>query len=240
MSMTLLEIVQQTRGRLGQPIPGSVAGNADPSIIQCMGILNEFLDDLSVRQYWQSNTREASFVATAAEDQGSLDALFPFGYEGLIEDTFFNRTIRLIVRGGLSAQEWAARKAMNMSGPLPAFRIRGNNMLFNPIPAAGQTFSVEYFSSYFVYNPADPIPVYRKYWTKDTDTCLLGDTLPTAYLKWAWRKEKGLDYAEDFRKYEALVSTKGLRDRRPAQLCMDGGSPSVGPGVTVSPGSWPL
>lgn len=238
MSMTLLQIVQQVRGRLGQPIPGSVAGNTDPGILQCMGILNEFLDDLSIRQFWQSNTREATFVATVAEDQGALGTLFPYGYEGLIPDTFYNRTTMLSVQGGLNAAEWSARKAMNMSGPLPAFRVRGNNLLFNPIPAAAQTFSVEYFSSYFVYNPSSV--TYRKYWELDTDTCLLGDTLPMAYLKWAWRKEKGLDYAEDFRKYEALVATKGLRDKRPTSLSMDSSVGSVGPGVTVSPGSWPL
>lgn len=238
MPMTLLEMVQQTRGRLGQPIPISVAGNSDPGIIQTLGLMNEFLDDLVARKFWQSNTQQATFTSVADENQGSTDTLFPLGFEGIIPDTFYNRTTILPVRGGLSAAEWAIRKASNVSGPLPAFRIRGNSLLFNPIPTAGQTFAVEYFSSFFVYNPADL--VYRKYWVKDNDICTLDDSLAMAYLKWAWKKEKGLDYAEDFRKYETMVNSKGLRDKTSMPISMSEQVSNIGPGVVVSPGSWPL
>jgi len=240
MAMTLLEIVQQTRARLGQPIPAFVSGNPDAGIVQCMALLNEFLEDLVTRKFWTANTLEATFTSVAAESQGNLDTLFPYGYEGLVPDTFFNRTNQLAVTGGLSPEDWAIRKARNMSGPLPSFRIRRGQLLFNPVPTAGETYAVEYFSNFFVYNPADPGPVYRKYWFKDTDTCTVDDALAMNYLKWAWRREKGLDYAEDFRKYEALCASKGLRDGTPQALSMDDyatRSP-VGPGVVVSPGSW--
>jgi hypothetical protein len=237
--MNLLQIVQETRGRLGQPVPASVAGNTDAGIIQTLGLLNEFLEDLVTRKYWQSNTREALFTTVAAESQGPLSTLFPYGYEGLLVDTFFNRTNQLQVQGALSAQEWASRKARNFSGPLPAFRIRGNELLFSPTPPAGHTYAVEYFSSYFIYN-SDTVPVYRKYWLKDTDTCLLDDSLPMAYLKWAWKKEKGLDYAEDFRKYESMLEAKSMRDGRPKAVNMDGSGSSMGPGVLIPAGSWNL
>lgn len=238
MPLTLLEIVQRARGRLGQPVPTSVAGNTDPSIIQTLGILNEFLEDLVLRQYWQSNTREAAITALAQEDQGFLSTLFPFGYEGLIPDTFFNRTNQLRCEGGLSAAEWSARKATSFSGPIPAFRIRGNSLLMNPIPVAGHTYTVEYFSSYFIYNDTDA--VFRKYFLKDTDYCILDDALPMAFLKWAWKKEKGLDYAEDFRKYEMMLQSKVLRDKRSPAISLNGGSNDFAPGVLVSPGSWLL
>lgn len=238
MPLTLLEIVQRARGRLGQPVPASVAGNTDPSVIQTLGILNEFLDDLALRLYWQSNIREATITALAQEDQGTLSTLFPFGYEGLIPDTFFNRTNHLRVEGGLTPTEWAARKATNFSGPIPAFRIRGNNLLMNPAPVAGHIYTVEYFSSYFIYNDTDA--VFRKYFLKDADYCILDDNLPVAYIKWAWKKEKGLDYAEDFRKYEMMVQSKGLRDKRSPAISMNGCSNDFAPGIVVSPGSWPL
>lgn len=237
MPMNLLQIVQETRGRLGQPIPSSVAGNTDAGIIQTLGLLNEFLEDLVTRKYWQSNTREAIFTTVAAESQGDLSTLFPYGYEGLLVDTFFNRTNQLQVQGSLSAQEWASRKARNFSGPLPAFRIRGNELLLSPLPPAGHTYAVEYFSSYFVYSSATT-PVFRKYWLADTDCCSLDDALPMAYLKWAWKKEKGLDYAEDFRKYESMLEAKSMRDGRPKALSMDSGGSSMGPGVLVPAGSW--
>lgn len=238
MAKNLLQIVQEVRGRLGQPVPGSVAANTDPGILQCMGLLNEFCEDLIVRQYWQANTREATIIALAQESQGTLDTIFPYGYEGLIPETFYNRTNRLRVTGGVTPSQWALRKAMSFTGPLPAFRIRGNELLFNPPPVAGHHYSVEYFSSYFIQDNSGPTPTYKPYWTKDSDTCTLGDALPMAYLKWAWKAAKGLDYAEEFRKYENLLEVKGLRDVRAEPLTMDGQLPNVGPGIIVQPGSW--
>lgn len=238
MALSLLEIVQHTRGRLGQPVPASVAGNADPGIIQSLGLLNEFLEDLVLRKYWQANTIEATFVSVATAGQGTLDTLFPYGYEGLLPDTFFNRTTQLQLAGSLTPAEWQSRQATLATGPLTSFRIRRNQLLLSPVPVAGETYAVEYMSSFFVYGPADT--TYRKYWLRDTDTCTLDDALPMAYLKWAWKKEKGLDYAEDFRKYEAMLESKSLRENRPAALFMDGDTASYAPGVIVSPGSWPL
>lgn len=238
MALSLLEIVQNTRGRLGQPVPASVAGNADPGIIQSLGLLNEFLEDLVLRKYWQANTVEATFVATATESQGTVDTLFPYGYEGLLPDTFYNRTSQLQIAGGLSAAEWQSRKATAATGPLTSFRIRRNELLFSPVPTAGETYAVEYMSSWFVYNATEA--TYRKYWLRDTDICTLDDALPMAYLKWAWKKEKGLDYAEDFRKYEAMLESKSLRERRLPDVSMDEESNNFAPGIIVSPGSWSL
>ena len=240
MPMNMLQIVQAVRGRLGQPIPLSVAGNLDPGIIQMLGLLNEFVEDLETRSYWQANQLETTWVTTATENQGAVATLFPYGFCGIVPDTFFNRTSRLSIVGGIGAAEWAARKAMNFSGPLPNFRIRGNNLLLIPPPPAGQTYSLEYYSNFFVMNTVSGT-VYRHYWLLDTDVCTVDDTLAIAYLKWAWRSTKGLDYAEDFRKYERLLATKAVREKTALALSMSGQTEaSFGPGVLVSPGSWPL
>lgn len=238
MAMSLLEIVRNVRGRLGQPIPASVVSNTDPGIIQSLGLLNEFLEDLLLRKYWQANTREASFVSVATASQGSFETICPYGFEGILPDTFFNRTTQLQIAGGLSPSEWQARQATGMTGPIQSFRLRGNQLLLSPVPTAGETYTFEYMSSYFVYNATDA--VYRQYWLKDTDVCVLGDALPMTYLKWAWKKEKGLEYAEDFRKYEGMVATKSLRDVRAPDLSMNGADTSFRPGILVSPGGWPL
>lgn len=240
MPLNLLQIVQEARGRLGQSIPASVAGNTDSGMIQSLGLLNEFLEDLVQRRYWQANMREATFLSVAVESQGLLSALCPFGFEGILPDTFFNRTNQLEVIGGLSPAEWQSRKAANFSGPIPAYRLRGGELLMLPIPTAGHTYSFEYHSSYFIYNAADPTPVYRKYWGKDTDVCTVDDALPIAYLKYAWKREKGLEYAEDFRKYESMLEAKSLRDTRAQVINMGECHQGAMPGMLVTPGSWPL
>lgn len=239
MAKNLLQIIQEVSGRLGQPIPASVAGSLDPQVIQFQGLLNEFVDDLETRSYWQSNEIETTWVTTADESQGSVDTLFPYGFCGIVPDTFFNRTNRLAIVGGLGSAEWAARKAMNFSGPLPNFRVRNNELLMTPAPPAGQTYALEYYSNFFIKNFADPGLVYRHYWLKDTDVCTVDDTLAMAYLKWAWRAAKGLDYAEDFRRYERLIATKASREKTAMQLSMSGDTDRpIKPGVLVSPGSW--
>lgn len=234
MARTLVQIVQEARGRLGQPLPSNVIGNTDAGIVQCLGLLNEFLEDLVTRKMWSINVVETTWTATATESQGTLDTLFPFGFEGLVEDTFFDRSTMLPIRGSMDPQEWANRKARAFSGPLPAFRIRGGSLLMSPPPAAGHLLAVEYFSSYFVLNGTTR----KKTWTADDDVCVLDDALPVAYLKWAWKCAKGLDYAEDFRRYEMLLEAKNLRDARPQQLVMDGPTDNWGPGILVAPGSW--
>ena len=238
MSMSLLEMVREARGRMGQPVPGSAIGNTDPTVIQCVGIFQEFLEDLVNRKMWQSVTREATFTTVASESQGGLSTLFPYGFEGILPETFYNRTTILPIVGSKSPAEWAFRKAAAFSGPLPVYRIRNNEMLFNPVPTAGQTIYCEYYSSYFVYNSAST--TYKKYWSADTDTCLIDDGIAMQYFKWAWKSAKGLSYAEDFRKYEMMVAGRGLRDAARPPIRMDGSQPNMGPGVVVSPGSWPL
>ena len=243
MPLSLLEIVQSHARRQGLPVPASVASNADFYCQQCIGLLDEFNDDLDTRKVWQSNVREATWTATATESQGTLATLAPFGFQGIVPETVFDRTDQLRLTGGLSAQEWAARKSTQFTGPLVAFRLRGNEFLCNPVPSAGHTFAFEYYSNYFVYFPgnnASPA-AYKARWTNDADYCIVDDALPVAYLRWAWKREKGFDYAEDFAKYERMVATKSARGDAPTPVDMGGSNPlGVGPGIVVQPGSWSL
>ena len=68
---------------------------------------------------------------------------------------------------------------------------------------------------------------------------LLPETLLLMGLRWRWKKEKGVDYAEDFRTYESQVKDA---------LGRDGGKPILNmgmdcnrgarPGIFVPQGSW--
>jgi len=184
--------------------------------------------------------RVCNFAAVATESQGLLSTLCPFGFEGILPDTFYNLTNQLEVLGGLSPSEWTARKVAGFSGPISAFRLRGGELLMLPAPTAGHQYSFEYHSSFFIYNAADPLPVFRKYWLKDVDVCTVDDALPIAYLKYAWKREKGLEYAEDFRKYESMLEAKSLRDVRAMTINMGDCGEGHGGGIIVQPGSWPL
>ena len=241
--MNLLQLIQEFTGRTNIPVPTYVIGNPDPQILQAKGLLNEFCDDMTLRNVWEFNTQETLHVSLATEDQGAINTICPLGYQGMLLETVFDRTQRLWLFGGLSASEWQARKAFNFTGPYYQFRLRGGRLLFNPAPVAGHTIAWEYNSSFYVKNNAVTVPdpaTARQYWEKDTDSCLLGDALPIAYLRWAWKKEKGLEYAEDFNKYERMVATYSARDKAAPILDMGDCQKPIVPGIFVPAGSWPL
>ena len=241
MSHNLLHIIQVAAQRLGQPIPSHGIGNKDSGVAQMIGLLGEFCEDLLTRKWFQQNIREATLtISVSQENQGRMDVLCPFGYEGIVPKSFFNRSQMLPVEGGLSSEEWQARKAINFTGPMPAFRVRGGELLFLPKPSVGHIYTWEYYSSFFIYNPDEPVDKYRGTWEKDTDTCTVGGVLPVAFLKWKWKEAKGLDYGEDFRRYEELLSTHLQRDNNTREVRLDSCHRDARPGIVVSPGSWKL
>lgn len=233
MPLTLLQIVQAFTKRTGLPVPTSVQSSADPQVMQMMGLLDEFLEDLQTRRVFQQNTLECVFTSTAGENQGNIQTLCPWGFQGMILESMFDRTQRLPLWGGLGSSEWQARKAFQITGPLYEFRIWENQLMFSPALPADHEIAFEYMSSYFVVNNSGTGNAYRQYWQLDTDTFLLDDSLPISWLRWKWKAEKGLEYAEEFRKYEALVSTKGAKTGRPTVVNMAHSTRELQAGIIV-------
>lgn len=243
--MNLLSIVREHARRQGLPIPGAVASSSDGYAQQCLGLLNEFCDDLNTRKLWQTNVRQAQWEATATESQGALSTLAPACYEGIVPRTTYQHSMQRPMCV-ISPQEWQARRVVNFVGPIMAYRLMGGEFLCNPIPTAGELLSFEYYSSAFVYYPGTTgtvttPPAYRRYWENDLDTCTVGDDLAIAYLRWAWKREKGFDYSEDFIKYERMLITKSARQDSPEPVSMDGCRRDASrPGIVVPEASWKL
>jgi len=243
--MNLLQIVREHARRQGLPLPSSVASALSGYPQRALGLLNEFCDDLNTRKAWQTNLRQAEWAATATESQGSLSVLAPYSYEGIVPGTTYAHSQQRLMEV-LSPQEWQARRVCDFVGPYPAYRLQGGEFLVNPVPQAGETFSFEYYSSAFVYFPGiagtnSQPPVYRRYWENDLDTSTVGADLAIAYLRWAWKKEQGFDYAEDFAKYERMLFTKSVRNDSPQSVRMDGIPTVVSrPGIVVPEASWNL
>jgi hypothetical protein len=239
--MTLLQLVQEFCRRRALPIPTYVMSNPDPGVLQIFGILNEFLEDLQTRKAWQRNIFETTFTSVAAEDQGDITTLCPYGFEEILWESIFDRTQRLPLFGSVSPSEWQARKAFNITGPYYLFRLRQNRLLFTPALPVDHTIAFEYNGSYFVKDTTEVPPAataFKQYWAADTDTCSLGDALPLTYLTWKWAYKKGFDYAEDFAVYERLMAVKGARDARPQAVNLGSVNRDMRPGIFVPEGNW--
>lgn len=236
--MNMLQLVQEFCARRSLPIPTGVQSSADAQIRQLQAMLNQLNEDLVTRRAFEQNTRECTFVSIAGEDQGNINTLCPYGYQGILLETVFDRTQRLPLFGGLGPSEWQARKAFNITGPQYQFRIRNNKMLFSPALPVTHTIAFEYLSGYFVADAVTVGTPYKQYWTLDTDTCTLGDQLPLTWLGWKWPAAKGFDYAEEFNAYERMVSSQLSRDNAPTRVDMSGNCNDLRPGIWVPAGNW--
>jgi hypothetical protein len=166
-----------------------------------------------------------------------MSTICPNGFSYIKNATIWDRTDRIPVAGPLDGQEWQAMKALVPAGPRYTFRIRGNALLVNPVPTAGHSWYFEYFSQNWIVS-ADGTQ-YRQYFTQNDDELGLPETLLLMGLRWRWKKEKGFDYAEDFRTYEMQVKDALGRDGGKRVIYADNGSwRGPQPGIFVPAGSW--
>lgn len=233
--MNMLTLVQKFCLRTGIPKPTTVFGSTDKQVLQAMNLLEEEANDLSSRHQWQVLIKEVSHTTLAAEDQGAMSTIAQ-GFNYIRNNTMWDFTDDLPVLGPVSGEQWQALKATASTGPRYQFRIRGDKLLANPTPTAGHTWKFEYATKYPILD-ADGTTL-KEFFTADTDTFLLPDSLLLLGLRWRWAREKGLSYAELFQSYELQVKDAIGRDGGKKKLSMEDGSSDPRPGVFVSAGSW--
>lgn len=237
--MTMLSVIQYFCRRTNVPEPTTVAGTSDKQIKQVLAILEEGGNDLALRGAWQGITFEASHTTLALEDQGAINTIASNGFRYIKNETIWDRTDTLPVLGPVDSKEWQSLKALTLNGPRYRYRIRGGKLIVNPTPTAGHSWNFEYVSKYWILG-ADGT-TYKQYFTLDTDTILLPEELVLMGLRWRWKKEKGFDYAEDFRTYEMQVKDALGRDGGKATLHMDQRNwDGPRPGIFIPQGSWSI
>lgn len=214
--------------------PDAVSTNSDAQVVQILGLLEEEGDSLARRHAWQALQLEATFTSVATESQGAIATLASNGFRYIKNETFWDRTNRLPIFGPLNDKEWQAIKAVTSTGPRYHYRIRGGNLLINPVPTAGYNFYFEYQSLNWILNGA----TYKQYFTADADTILLPEDLVLKGLRWRWKKEKGLAFAQDFDDYEDAVLEAIARDGGKPTLNMSNEEGTVKPGIFVPAGNW--
>jgi hypothetical protein len=235
--MSLLTIVQSACNRIGILSPTQVVGNTDQQIIQMLALCNEEGEELANRVNWTALQTNATFTTLATESQGAIATIAP-GLNRIVNDTIYNRNLRRPVFGPLSEQEFAEAKAMNINGPWNRFLIQGGILKFNPPPVAGQTCAFDYITSYWCTDATGVTG--RSAWSLDSDIAKLNENIIALGLIWRFKAAKGLDYAEDYNKYERRVIDGFARDGGKPTLSMNGGPSSYMPNIAIPAGSWSL
>jgi hypothetical protein len=233
--MTMLSVIRTFCDRAGVPAPSFVAGATNAQTIQLLSLLNEVIEDLCERWVWQVLVKETTFTTIAAEDQGAMSTLAPSGFLSILNETIYNRTLRLPVYGPIAATKWQALKALPNAGPFYKYRIRGDRLLFNPTAAAGHTCAFEYKSSFAVLASDSTL---KDAATLDDDTFVFPERLLLAGLRWKWRSEKGLDYAQELDRFETMALGMAGRDGSAMTLSQSEGNSEFRPGIFVPAGNW--
>lgn len=233
MALTILQIVQSACKRIGILSPNAAVTATDQQIIQLVALAEEEGQELATRCAWEVLQTETSFTTVATQIQTTLAITAP-GFDYIINDTIWNRTLRRPVYGPKSQQDWQQDKANNINGPFNSFRIINDAINFYPNPVAGQSCYFEYQSRNWVKTTAGTAET----WVADTDTPRIDGQLIVLGVVWRWKAAKGLDYAEDFAKYERRVNDAMGRDAGKATLNMSGTVWEIQPAIAIPRGSW--
>lgn len=235
MTLSCLQIVQTACRRIGAgAIPAAVVTSTDPAIQQFQALLEEEGQEQAARYPWQTLQKEATFTTVATETQAAMATIAP-GWDYIVNNTIWNRTLRRPVYGPKSEQDWQQVKAMQLNGPFNAYRVKGNSILFYPTPAAGQLCYFEYITTNWVNTSVGGL---SSTVTNDADTIALDEQLTVLGLIWRWKMSKGLDFSADFEKYEKKFLDTSNRDASKPILNMDGAQYDIQPVILVPTGSW--
>lgn len=237
--MSLLTIVQDHCRIHALGIPSVVIGATDTMSQQLLGICQELVEDITDESKFQGITREGNFTMTAAESQGKIQDLPSVdGFMWAYVETFFDRTLRRALYGPMTETEWQQIKAIPNPGPFYKFRLRGDEILINPIPST--PFSEVYFeyASSWAILAVDGV-TYKPRFTADTDTFILPEKILRKGLAFRWKQIKGLPYQADEEKYYSLLNNHVSRNKVPraydiSQTCL----PDIKPGIFVPSGNW--
>jgi hypothetical protein len=192
----------------GLAAPTSIVGSSDTSAILWLALANEEGRELARRHDWQAITVDYTVATLGAELQTDL----PSDFERLLPyPELWNRSTSQMYSGPTSARAWGQIKGTGISTGTPGWwRLLGNALYITPAPTAGQTLAFPYVSNAWVQPESGSN---KDHFTLDTDTALLPERLITLGIIWRFKKNKGLDYAEEMGTYEREVERAASRDR---------------------------
>lgn len=239
--MSLLSITQTIAAKVLGTTPTSITaavGSADSNIQQIVQFVNEEGRQLGARAAWQALSKEATFATLAQENQGSILTIAGADFLFVVNETFWDRSTRRPVFGPKTAAEWQQLKAQLMQGPWYQYTIRGNSILFIPVPAAGDNCYFEWVSKYWCTDSTGATG--RVAMTDDTDIALLDEDIIALGGLWRFKQDKGLPWQEDADKYERAVADAIARDGVKARINLAGVQSDIYPGIIVPAGNWPI
>lgn len=206
--MSILTIIQGAADLIGLPRPSSISAT-DTSTRQLLALAQEEGEELARRHDWRALIIPASITG----DGTSLLFDLPVDFQRLAGGAALWRENTLVMPlvGPVSQADWVAITNSITVGVQKAYRLVSGQIEIYPAMAAGEVVKLEYLSSHFVLS-SDGL-TRRSEWKQDTDYTGLPERLLRLGLRWRWRAQKGLDYAQAQDTYEQELSREAFADR---------------------------
>jgi hypothetical protein len=197
--MTLLSAVNDVLGEMGLDSIQSVASSTNQRSLSLMGVCKAAQKDIG-RRNWPVLQAEHTF--TTVVDQAEYD--LPADFKALISDTAYNTENATKLKGSSTPQEWQWMVQNGQVSISYRFRVSGYASKFRitPTPTAAEEISFWYRSTNLAVSEGG---VEKELAVLDTDLFKFDEDLVKRHIKWRYARQRGLDYAEDYRDaYEAL------------------------------------
>ena len=163
-----------------------------------------------------SNSISLDMPATATGTGVALrflrqDYTLPNGFDRMVSDTNYDRSLVWKSSGNESSQTWSVlHTGLASTYPPTKFRIYNNRLRLFPAPTTIRNLSYEYVSNYCV-NDSNLNP--KALFTLDSDTSVFPDDLMLAGLKFYFLRAKKLDFGAEFADFRDTLSARKAQDQ---------------------------
>jgi hypothetical protein len=240
---SLLQLVGEFYRRQGLgKAPLAVTSSQDDTVLQIWGLLNEGCEELASKWDWNELQQDLTFAHAnrANYEAMDFDTDLP-DWKGTIVGTFYDTQTRIPVYGPLMWRVWADMINMQVTQAQFQYRMAGGKLYIYPVPTAPTTyfFNWSYQSQYAVKAAGGGT---KLWFDNDTDLTRLPYRIVLADLRWRYKKEKGMEYAEEQALRDLMVSDHFTNQGQSPDLDMGDPQPGdpniVGPGLMIPAGSW--
>lgn len=234
--MSLLTIIANVCRRVGQPVPNVVISSTDPTVQQMLSFANEVGTELMKTGDWRKLRKQKVFTTLAQETQTGM---VPTDLGYWIDESAWNRSARRPLWGPVSVQQWQAWKAFQTFPVMDVWFLEGDDILVQPIPAAGETFAFGYISNLWCQSAG---AVGQSEWLADDDTGILSERLMTLGILYMYLEARGLSEAAAALRYDEQVRQELAQDSPRSTHSFAGGDDWWGrrPGIVIPEGNWPV
>ncbi len=210
--MTLLSITNDAADYSLGPRPATIIGNTEPDAQTLLRLANRAGFNLMRLFQWQALWKQREFTAIAGDEQTGA---IPSDFNRFIAESFWDKDLRALVSGPISASEWAGlRTESAFDSRIKKFIWRGDSIFTIPDLGSGVSCEFQYVSKNWCTDTTGATP--KAKFTVDTDLSLLDEDLMASIVAADWLESQGQpfaaarQYAED--SYELLTTNESASE----------------------------